>query len=839
MADEVEIILKADGLWTNPNRLTSPEGALSLANNLVSLRPGLVETRRGFKDWSNDIGGNVNVFGVYQESLIAHYGVNKLARFTGNGVKTDYSGTYLPPSGRKVKMLVDQGNLYFTSSNGLYVVESLTGQPKAAGLVPPVWMTDPAKYEAGTFLEEDEIVAYRALVGYTNANGRLILSGVSDAREYTNDGTGACGVSVGFGAIGSLTTSHFVQVGRTRRSNNGAAGDEFYVVLERNLTSAEAAGGIISFNDNIPDELLGAPFYTNPSQETMIQSNEPPPLAKTACAFSSSMVYGNTKSIHRKIIRLLSPPRQGDKLTIDGVTYTAWESPVSTYSYQTVITGTVSQRIRQTAMNLCRHINGGSAAPRHDVIARYISGPYDSPGQILLERPDVSYGAFTVTADEVDNTKTSVSRASNVVTVNSSLFHGLVAGDTISATSSDANFPSGTKTVQSVTDADTFTYNESGSNATHSGTFTWSRTSPTAGELWNPQIPSSGTAFTSSDDTALNRIFISKPNAPEAVPLINQYPVGTLSNDIVHLERLSGSLFAFKRTEGLWKITGDAISGLNISLFDDTVELVSPETVRTLDNTIFCLTRKGVVRISEAGVSEPISLAIEDQILSLYGAALETVQNVAHAEAYESEGLYILYLPSLPGDTFAKQAFVYSVRSGGWTRWTKPASAIINHEGLDKLYLGTNDGHVVTERKARNSGDHQDEDGQGIRVDLEWRPVTGESPSNQKRWREVVLFLQDDTTNELTLKYATDTSVTLMPLAARLPLSLEGGSGSSSSVELNTAGLATASVRAPVPLDRCRSSRLILGIYHEAAGEKLSCAGVAVLLRMVGSRLKR
>ena len=839
MADDIEIILKADGLWTNPNRLTSPEGALSLANNLVSLRPGLVETRRGFKAWATAIGGNVNVFAVYQDSLIAHYGANKMARFTGNGTKTDYSSTFLPPTGRKVAMLVDQGNLYLTTNAGLYVLESLTGQFKAAGITPPVWVTDPATWAAGSFLLEDEKVSYRAVIGYTNANGRLIMSGPSDAREFTNEDPTPCGVSVGFVAIGTVTTSHFIQISRTRRSDNGSVGDEYYVVLERNLTSSEVAGGIITFNDNVPDELLGAPLYTNPSQETMLQANEPPPLSRTVCAFSSSMVYGNTKSIHRKIIRLLSPPRQGDSITIDGHTYTAWESPVSTYSYQTVTAGTVSQRIRQSAFNLCRHINGGSAAPRHDVIARYISGPFDSPGQILLERPDVSYGAFVVTADEVNNTKVSVARASNVVTVNSSFFHGLVAGDTISVTSSDGNFASGTKTVQSVTDSDTFTYNESGSNGTHSGTFTFSRTSPTAGELWNPQIPSSGTSFTSSDDTAHNRIFISKPNAPESVPLVNQYPVGTLSNDILHVERLSSSLFVFKRTEGLWKVTGDAISGLNISLFDDTVELVSPQTVCTLDNTIFCLTRKGVVRISEAGVSEPISLAVEDQILSLYGATLETVQNVAHAVAYESEGLYVLYLPTLPGDSFARQAFVYSVRSGGWTKWTKPASAITVHEGLDKLYLGTNDGHIVTERKARNSADHQDEDGEPIRVDVEWRPVTGESPSTQKRWREVVVFLQDDTTNELTLRYATDTSVTLLPLAARLPISLSGGTGNSSSVELNTSGLATASVRAPVPLERCRSSRLVMGLYHEAAGEKLSCAGIAVLMRNVGSRFKK
>lgn len=839
MGSGSEIILDADGLWTNPNELQVPKGAMVRANNLVGVRPGLLEARRGFQNFSVSIGGRVNEMCEYQGGLVAHYGVDQLARFDATGEKTNYAGSYVPPSGNRMRMVVDQGNLYFTTSKGMYVLESLTGTPKPAGVVAPVWMTDPVVNTNYNWLPQDYTVGYRAIIGYVNPHGRQILSAPSDVRQFTNPDSALRGVTVGFGGVGALTTGHFVQIGRTRSTPNSAPGDEYYVVLERFLTSSEAALGVITFHDSVPDELLGDPFYTNPSQESMLQSNTIPPLAKTICPFASSMVFANCKDVHRKLVRLLSPPRDGDTITIDGIVYTARATPVSTYDYQTVTTGSVSQRIRNSAFNLCKHVNGGNAAPRGNMLARYVSGTFDAPGMIAFERPDVSYAAFSLTADSPTLTKSSVTRSGTTVTANFATNHGLQVGDQILVTSNDANYPSGTKSIVTVPDADTVTYTESGTTTAHSGTYTAKRTNPLAGELFNPQLPASGTAIISSDDTALNRVVLSKPNSPESAPLGNQNPIGTLSNDCLQVARLASSLFIFKKTEGLWKATGDAFAGLNISLFDSTVELVSPETVCTLDNTIFCLTRKGVVRISEAGVSEPISLAVEDQILSLYGTALDTVKAVAHAEAYESEGLYILYLPALPGDLYAKQAFVYSVRSGSWTRWNKPASCVFVNASQDKLYLGTGTEGVSVERKLRNASDHQDEDGSAIRIEAQWHPITGGSPATLKRWEELQIFLQDDSTNELFISYGTDVTVTVLPLAVRLPVSLDGGSGQGGDVTLTSSGIETGAIRVPVPTDRCRSGRINIGITHEAAGEKFSCAGIAMKLRGVSSRSKK
>lgn len=839
---EQEIILKADGLWTNPNELTAPQGGMSRADDVVSVRPGVVESRRGFEHFSpDDMGGNANELFVYQQAILAHYGVDKLARFDANGVKTDYNGNFVPPAtGYTIQPAFDKGSLYFATNTGLFVLEGLTSQPKRAGLTPPVYVSDPASYASGSFLLQNETVGYRACIGYANPQKRIVLSGPSDVRLFTNTTAGGVGVQLSYAAIGTLTTSHFIQIYRTRRIEGPNPGEEFYLVLERFLTSAEAAGGTIVFKDIVPDELLGPPLYTNPSQESILQANELPVLAKTICPFAGSLLYGNTVSIHRKLLRMITIPREGDTVTIDGVTYTAKASPAaSSTDYGIVSNSTVSENIRKTALNLCLDINGGGGVARGNVIARYISGPFDAPGQILLERPDVSYGEFNITADNRTLTKTTVTRSGSTVTANFTTPHGLAVGDKIDVTSNDANYASGTFTVATVIDADSITYTQSGTTTAHSGIYTAKRSDPLAGTLFNPQLPTSGTSIVSSNDPRPNGLYISKPGEPEASPIANRYDVGTYANDILLVKQLASSAFVFMQNNGLWRVTGDAINGLSIDLFDSTVELIAPRTVVALENSLIALTRKGVVRISEAGVSEPVSLAIEDQILGLYGTAFDKVQQIAHAVAYESEGLYILFMPSTKDDTTATQAFVYSVRSGGWTRWTKKATAAMVHAIDDKLYIGTIVGTVSKERKLRNSADQLEEDSSAIRGEVAWRPLTGESPATLKRWREISMFLQDDSTTEVICTLETESSALLLPLANPLPIALEAGNGPESMVTVNTSNVQTGIVRLPVPLDRCRASRLTVKITHDKPNEKFSCSGLAILMRTASARTRK
>jgi hypothetical protein len=96
--------LKLKGLYTHPNSLSEvPEGALLRAKNMVLDKEGIIETRRGFKRYGNELTltGNdkINSLFNYQDKLLVHYGSKIAYDSDGAGTWSDYSGTYSAPTG--------------------------------------------------------------------------------------------------------------------------------------------------------------------------------------------------------------------------------------------------------------------------------------------------------------------------------------------------------------------------------------------------------------------------------------------------------------------------------------------------------------------------------------------------------------------------------------------------------------------------------------------------------------------------------------------------------------------------------------------------------------------
>ena len=105
-----------------------------------------------------------------------------------------------------------------------------------------------------------------------------------------------------------VTTTDFVQVYRSGQSATSSTepNDELYLVYEENPTSGEISARSMTFTDSTPDSLAGETLYTSPSQEGLIQSNEPPPLAKDIAYFKGSVFYANTVSKHRLFLTIVS-----------------------------------------------------------------------------------------------------------------------------------------------------------------------------------------------------------------------------------------------------------------------------------------------------------------------------------------------------------------------------------------------------------------------------------------------------------------------------------------------------------------------------------------------------
>ena len=186
------VILKAAGLNTSPNELSVPEGSLSEATNVLIRRDGIIEQRRGFKLYGNPSGvpsDRVKQLSVYRNRIIRH--INNTLQYdsNGSGLFQSFSGSFSEAdSSLRMKFIESNGNLYFTSSNGIQKLSSKTtdtlssSEIVSAGALKALDIIASVKTEANLqtgFLPQDSTVSYRVVWGYKDSNGNLILGSPS------------------------------------------------------------------------------------------------------------------------------------------------------------------------------------------------------------------------------------------------------------------------------------------------------------------------------------------------------------------------------------------------------------------------------------------------------------------------------------------------------------------------------------------------------------------------------------------------------------------------------------------------------------------------------------
>lgn len=224
---------------------------------------------------------------------------------------------------------------------------------------------------------------------------------------------------------------------------------------------------------------------------------------------------------------------------------------------------------------------------------------------------------------------------------------------------------------------------------------------------WNPALPTSGTTESSTNDAFKNAVFFSKTSQPEAVPLGNFFFAGSADSEILRIIPLRDSVFILKE-DGIYRISGEDASSFRVDLFDSTTRIIAPESAVVLNNQIYALTDQGVVAITEGGVQVK-SRPIEITLLSLIGEDLDSLRNLSFAISYETERKYILFVPTISGDTTATQAFVYNTFTNTWTRWTLAKTCGVIDPENDLLYLGdASSNYVNSERKSLSYLDYAD-----------------------------------------------------------------------------------------------------------------------------------
>ena len=189
MAENKTVILKASGLQTSPNELSREDGALIEASNVIIKRDNIVEQRRGFDLYGSplpDSSQRVKQLTSYRNRILRHYS-NKL-QFDSNGIGTfyDFSGDYSETeAGLRMKFVESNGNLYFTTSNGIKKISARTsndfttanGYVVNAGAIKAVDLTGKVIYvpnSQSAWMPQDSVVAYRVLWAYRDLNTNLV-----------------------------------------------------------------------------------------------------------------------------------------------------------------------------------------------------------------------------------------------------------------------------------------------------------------------------------------------------------------------------------------------------------------------------------------------------------------------------------------------------------------------------------------------------------------------------------------------------------------------------------------------------------------------------------------
>jgi len=285
---EYRDIFQRTGRVTHGNPVAAPPGTAIVAKNWETTRDNCYKKVRGRDAYGSGLPSqNISQLLSYKDRLICHMANNTLYYDSdGAGTFTQYqdadAGTTFsaPETDYLVQGLENAGNYYISTSTGIQVVESLTGDFRDAGV--PQGLGFDLHLITGTFLANNKEVAYRVLFSYEDANSNTIRGGPSERQGVTNTSGASKNVQLRIYLPDGITASHYVEIHRSSITASGTTPPEdFQLVYQAQPTAAEITAGVMTVDDVLIDGLRGTELYTNTTQEGIQNANSQPPLANS------------------------------------------------------------------------------------------------------------------------------------------------------------------------------------------------------------------------------------------------------------------------------------------------------------------------------------------------------------------------------------------------------------------------------------------------------------------------------------------------------------------------------------------------------------------------------
>jgi len=642
--------LKAAGLQTYFQTLMeiSP-GALLKANNTVINRDGVIEPRRGIKAYGSTFGASSDrckQLLEYKGRIIRHIG-NKLSYDDGAGVFTNFLGDYLEPiSGFRIKSSEAKSNFYFTTNEGVKKISARS----AADLS----LTDAIEDAGGP----------KAIAGTLSLNG-----------------------ASGF-LLNNNTVAYRILWIYTDRNQNLIFGAPSASMLISNTSGGTRN---VQLDFQLPYDVNTTDYKYRIYRSEMSASGTPSDelyQVYEANVTTAQITAGSVSVIDSlsESLRLGGVPLYTNQYSGEGILKSNEPPPaardIALFKGHMFYANTRTRHATQfTILNLTSFVAGTSTF----VIGT--TSPAASFTYTFNTTENIATRTVKLDPLSIENTANSLVRvingnSSEIVTA----YYLSVAGEV-----------PGKILLQRKTLVDNPFY----IGTTHSAIAT----------AFNPELGTGGTLTTkvlSSVEAIGNRLYYSKYQEIEAVPLLNYIDVGSRDQEIFRIISLRESLFIFKG-DGVYRLAGDP--GVNpiwdIGAFDLTSIIKAPDTAITLANNCYYFSNQGIIKLNESTL-ETISRPIEDKLIPFISTN-PNLENVSFAVGYESDRALLVWTVLTKNDTTATVCYRYSIVTNSWTEWkvSKTCAVLNSHE--DKLFFGSGtDNYIEIERKNFDRFDYAD-----------------------------------------------------------------------------------------------------------------------------------
>lgn len=811
MASQHVLQVNARGLVTAPNPLLVPKDALLEADNVVFERPGYIQSRRGFVRYTYGTGGHTWAVTPYASYVVANLGTLTGASTlkvnssnNGTGTWSAVSGTFSndTTTGERMHSAEALGSLFFTCTQGPQKLTGATAIP--AGLPKSIGIDryGPANVLTGTggFLADGQCVAYRAVIGRTS-NGTLQL-GSPGSRNVVANSAGTSGYS------GGVARNVVVRVLLPYANNTAttALTTDYFVQLYRS--------GQVAVGQTPSDEmqLVFEAYLTagNISAGYVDITDLQPDALRGAFLYTNPNT--GEEGVRVGILNANDPPPSAWDV--------AWWRDCMWYADRGRDTSQTGRR--RLALQIlgtgATGLNVGDVLTIAGQAYTGIAPGTPTSGQFVVE---TTYAASV----NIERTATNLVAAINKNASNTTVYAYYVSGSAPDA-------PGKILIESRLINAASFTASYTGSSP-------------------NAFVPSLSVAASSEQDSAGNRLYFSKPGQPEAVPAVNFVEAGPNGSSILRLAPLGNQLYVVT-SAGLYRILGDNFTNWQVDPVDLTCICAAPESVCTLDGSLYFLTSQGAVEVTEGQVAY-VSGDIDSDLRAILQSLLfnpsdgtNPLSLYAFGVAHLLDHRVLFWLPASTSATSCSYAYVFDRRARAWSRWYRTADTLANAQthscgcysqsgptavGMTLGTASSADGWCFIERRTFGPTDYEDnlnnDNKTPIQRVVKWAYQDGGDASAGKHWREVQFLFGEDRPE--------------VPVVT-LDTEIQDANDVEEAASVTTTYAVPVNNkmhRLPVGQDCGRAARLGVKLASAELGVGFDVAGLAVHFRPYGPRLTR